>query len=111
MGNHLIVDCWKIKNNLDTIKEIKDLLISAALKANATVLKYTFYKFKPQGITGVVLLSESHISIHTWPEFKYVAVDIYTCGNKANPVKALGYIKGQFRPKKFEIRKFKRGKI
>ncbi len=111
MGNHLVVDCWKIKNNLDTVKAIKNLLITAALKANATILKSTFYKFHPQGITGVVLLSESHISIHTWPERQYASIDIYTCGNHTKPSKAISYIKRQLKPGKIRIQIVSRGLI
>lgn len=109
-GVHLIAEFWYGKNIEDT-KEIRQILIEAVKKANNTVLKIVVHKFKPQGITGIVLLAESHLALHTWPEFNYTAIDIYTCGDKANPDKALEYLKEKFQPKKVEIRKLKRGKI
>src|SRR4030043_621666 len=106
LGIHLIAEFWG-SEVIEDRKKIREILIKAVKKANNTPLEILVHKFRPQGLTGIVLLAESHIAIHTWPEFKYVAVDIYTCGNKANPMKALGYIKEQFRPKKFEIKKLK----
>lgn len=109
-GVHLIADFWggKIIGDAEKIKEI---LIKASLRANNTPLRVAVHKFEPQGITGIILLAESHIAIHDWPEFNYMAVDIYTCGDKSEPPKALEYLKEAFQPKKVEIREIKRGKI
>jgi len=109
-GIHLIAEFWSGKI-IDDSKKIEKILIEAVKKANNTPLEVVIHKFQPQGITGIVLLAESHIAIHTWPEFNYVALDIYTCGNKANPIKALDYLRKQFNPERCEIRKIKRGKI
>ena len=107
-GTHLLVDFWYGKN-IEDEKELKEVLIKAAEKASSTVLKVNTYKFKPQGITGVVLLSESHIAIHTWPEIKYIAIDIFTCGEKSMPKKALKYFEKKFLPKKITVKEIKRG--
>ena len=109
-GIHLIAEFWYGKIINDP-KKIKEILIEAVKRANNTPLKVAIHKFQPQGITGIVLLAESHIALHTWPEFNYVAIDIYTCGDKAAPEKALDYLQKQFKPKKVEIKKIKRGKI
>lgn len=110
LGIHLIAEFWGGRI-IEDRKKIREILIKAVKKANNTPLGILIHRFQPQGLTGIVLLAESHIAIHSWPEFKYVAIDIYTCGNKANPMKALEYIKKQFRPKKSEIKKIKRGRI
>ena len=109
-GIHLIAEFWYGKI-IEDPKKIEKILIEAVKKAKNIPLKVAIHKFSPQGITGVVLLAESHIAIHTWPEFNYIAIDIYTCGDKANPQKALEYLKKEFQPKKVEIKKIKRGKI
>jgi len=109
-GIHLLAEFWYGKI-IEDPKEIKRILIEAVKKANNTPLKVTIHKFQPQGITGIVLLAESHIAIHTWPENNYVAIDIYTCGDKASPKKALEYLKKEFQPKKVEIKEIKRGKF
>jgi len=66
---------------LNDLEYLKKLLQEAAEKANATVLNVAFHHFTPQGVSGVVVISESHLSIHTWPEYGYAALDFYTCGD------------------------------
>ncbi|MDD5145577.1 MAG: adenosylmethionine decarboxylase [Candidatus Pacebacteria bacterium] len=107
-GIHLIAEFWGGKI-IDDSKKIKKILFEAVKRANNTPLDIVIHKFQPQGLTGVVLLAESHIAIHTWPEFNYVALDIYTCGDKANPYKSLEYLKEEFQPLKSELKKIKRG--
>lgn len=109
-GLHLLAEFWDGKI-IDDAEKIKSLLVEAVKRANNTPLEFVVHKFEPQGVTGIVLLAESHISIHTWPEFNYVALDIYTCGDKSSPQKALDYLKSEFNPKRFEISRIKRGKV
>lgn len=90
-------------------KELKRILIKAVKKAKNTPLEIAIHKFNPQGITGVVLLAESHIALHSWPEFDYLAIDIFTCGDRGRPYKALEYLKKEFKPKKVRVRVIKRG--
>jgi S-adenosylmethionine decarboxylase len=110
LGIHLVAEFWGCRVIEDS-KKIKKILIEAAKKAKNTPLKVTIHKFQPQGITGVVLLAESHIAIHSWPQFNYLAIDIFTCGSKTVPKEALKYLKKVFRPKKAEIKVMKRGKL
>jgi S-adenosylmethionine decarboxylase len=108
LGIHLIAEFWSGRIIEDS-KKIENILVEAAKKAKNIPLKIIVHKFQPQGSTGVVLLRESHIAIHSWPEKKYLAIDIFTCGQKSAPKKALQYLKKKFQPKKIEIREIKRG--
>lgn len=108
VGILLAVDFWSGRI-IEEPKEIKRILINACKKANNTPLKIIIHKFQPQGITGIILLAESHISIATWPEINYVAIDIFSCGKKAMPKKAFEYLKKEFQPKRIKIREIKRG--
>lgn len=107
-GIHLIAEFWNGKI-IEDKKEIKDILVEAVKKSNNTPLQVAVHKFSPQGITGVILLAESHIALHAWPEISYVAIDIFTCGEKGMPHKALEYLKKKFQPKKVHIQEIKRG--
>lgn len=107
-GIHLIAEFWNGKV-IENEKELKEILIKAVEKANCIPLKIVIHKFKPQGITGVVLLAESHLSLHSWPEYDYIAIDIFTCGDRAVPEKALDYLNTVLNPKKVEIQRIKRG--
>ena len=107
-GIHLLADFWGGKI-IENSKEIERILIGATKKAKNIPLKVAIHKFNPQGITGVVLLAESHIALHGWPEFNYLAIDIFTCGDKAKPRRALNYLKKVFKPKKVEVKEIKRG--
>lgn len=109
-GIHLIADFWNGRI-IEDPKELERILIEAAKEAKNTPLAVKIHKFSPQGITGVILLAESHLALHTWPEFNYTAIDIFTCGEKTMPHKALEYLKKELRPKKVKIRKIKRGMV
>ena len=109
-GIHLIAEFWGGKIIEDS-KKIEEILVTAAKRAGNTPLEVTIHKFQPRGITGVVLLAESHIALHLWSEFNYLAIDIFTCGERAMPEKALEYLKKKFKPKRVEIQEIKRGKI
>lgn len=107
---HLIADLEAPKF-IDNPRKLKQILWEAALAAKNTPLKVSIHKFPAQGITGVVLLAESHIAIHTWPECNYAAVDIFTCGKKTKPYQALEYLKRVFGSKKVKTMLIKRGNI
>ena len=73
---------------LDDLPFIRESLIEAAISTGATIVGQTFHKFAPQGVTGVVAIAESHVCVHTWPEYGYAAVDIFTCGDSFDPHEA-----------------------
>lgn len=86
LGRHLLVelhDCNReALNDLDLIREI---MVKAAIDCGAVVLGDSFHRFSPQGVSGVVVIAESHLSVHTWPEYGYAAADIFTCGTTVDP--------------------------
>jgi S-adenosylmethionine decarboxylase proenzyme len=107
---HLIADLEAPKF-IEDPRKLKKILWEAALAANNTPLKVSIHKFPAQGITGVVLLAESHIAIHTWPECNYAAVDIFTCGKQTRPYQALEHLKKVFGSRKVKTMLIKRGNI
>ena len=86
LGRHFLLelkDCDRaLLNDLDALKK---LLTEAAVECGAEVLGDSFHRFSPQGISGVVIIAESHLFVHTWPEHGYAAVDIFTCGTRVKP--------------------------
>ncbi len=109
VGRHYIIDFWGAKD-LDNEKAIKSAMTSAAEKAKATLLHIHLHRFNNGGITGVALLAESHISIHTWPEYEYAAFDVFMCG-ASKPEKAIQTLKNCFSPKTFQIQEIRRGQM
>lgn len=105
---HLLADL-ECPTFVEDPKKLRKILWEAALASKSTPLKTSIHKFPEQGITGVCILAESHIAIHTWPECQYMAVDIFTCGRKSMPYRALEYLKSHFQPKKVKIMFIKRG--
>lgn len=105
---HITAD-FEYPKIIEDPKQIRKILYAAAKAANNTPLKTAIYKFPIQGITAVILLAESHISLHTWPEYNYMAVDIFTCGKQTQPIKALEYLRSVFCPKRIRVKEIKRG--
>lgn len=109
VGRHCIYELYK--GNSDKLNDeafVKEALIQAAHESGATLLNITSHKFEPQGVTALALLSESHISIHTWPELGYAAVDAFTCGSHTDPEKACNNLKQSFDSTKGFLRILKR---
>lgn len=80
-GRHILVEYFGCNGKtLNDERQVETLLVSAAIAAKATVVGRVFHRFSPQGVSGVVVVEESHLSIHTWPEYGYAAVDFFTCG-------------------------------
>ena len=71
---------------VDEAQVFKDILVDVATRAGATVLGSICHKFEPQGATAIVMIGESHLSLHTYPEFNYVSLDVYTCGGTVDPL-------------------------
>jgi len=110
LGTHLLLEMSGCSSEfLNSTENIQKALLQAATEARATVLGSSFHKFSPQGVSGVVVIAESHISIHTWPEFGYAAVDVFTCGDRAMPNEAAVSLVKAFAPSLHEIREIARG--
>ena len=109
-GTHLLIDLWGA-GNLSDPALIDLALRESALRAGATILHSHFHHFTPNGgVSGVVVLAESHISIHTWPERGFAAVDIFMCG-ACNPHDALPVLQAAFRPERVDLNEERRGRL
>lgn len=107
-GNHLIIDVHSGKR-LDDIEHVKSVLGKCVESAGASVLHIHLHHFTPNGgISGVAVLAESHISIHTWPEANYAAIDVFTCGN-ARPELCIPVLKAEFQTNKVYVQYIMRG--
>ena len=92
MGRHIIAELWECDfDKLNDMQFIEQTFVDAALKSGAEVREVAFHKFAPQGVSGVVIISESHLTIHSFPEHGYASIDVYTCGN-LDPNVAANYI-------------------
>jgi len=110
LGKHLLLelkDCNK--EVLNDLGFLKGTLLSAANESGAIVLGESFHPFNPQGISGVVIIAESHLSIHTWPEYGYAAADIFTCGNSVRPEKAAKVLIEKLGAKNHSVIEIQRG--
>jgi S-adenosylmethionine decarboxylase len=110
LGIHLLVELRECNHDtLMDIEKIKDFMIAAAKEAKATIVDVSWNPFNPIGFSGVVIIAESHLTIHTWPEYDYAAIDVFTCGDVIKPEVAAEYLIKQFGCKNPSIVEMKRG--
>lgn len=92
-GKHFLVELIGCDpDRLRYVPTVKKIFLSAACASKARIISHDFHQFYPWGVTGIIFIQESHFSIHTWPEDRYAAFDIFTCG-KMNPEKAIQAMK------------------
>jgi S-adenosylmethionine decarboxylase proenzyme len=109
-GRHMLVEYHGADPEvLQDAEGIRAVLVAAAEAAGTTVVQVVLHRFSPQGVSGVVLVEESHLSIHTWPETGYAAVDFYTCGD-GDPEAAHAVLVAAFRPARWELMMVERGR-
>ncbi len=109
-GTHIVCELSGCSYELLTdVARVRRIMESAAREAKAEILNVTFHRFEPQGVSGVVVIAESHMSIHTWPEFGYAAVDFYTCGDHTDPRRACEYAAQRLGAKSMLTTEVKRG--
>ena len=110
LGRHLLIelqDCNReVLNDLDFLR---NAMLEAAVECGATVLGDSFHHFNPQGVSGVVVIAESHLSIHTWPEYGYAAVDVFTCGTTVEPTRAAEALIVKLGARKHSLMEIQRG--
>jgi S-adenosylmethionine decarboxylase len=110
LGRHILAEFYGCPpEKLNNPDRIKQEMVAAALEAGAEIRETVFHQFSPQGVSGVVVISESHLAIHTWPEFGYAAVDVFTCGQTVDPWVCCNYLKQQFTAENMTAREIKRG--
>ncbi|HHU76500.1 MAG TPA: S-adenosylmethionine decarboxylase proenzyme [Firmicutes bacterium] len=110
LGRHVLAELYgcspEILNNRTRVEEI---MVNAALEAGAEIREVAFHQFSPQGVSGVVVISESHLAIHTWPEHGYAAVDVFTCGRSVDPWVSCYYLKKSFESERMAAKEIQRG--
>ncbi len=107
---HLLIELWDADpSKLNSVTAAREILIEAARQARVTVLHSAFHRFSPVGVSGVVMIAESHITIHTWPESAYAAVDVFTCGDCAMPELAADYLAEALEAQHVEVTRIRRG--
>ncbi len=112
LGRHILAEMYGCSFEiLNDLKKVEEIMVNAALEAGAEVREFVFHKFSPQGVSGVVVISESHLAIHTWPELGYAAIDVFTCGDKVNPWDACNYLAQFFEADDVNASEIERGLI
>lgn len=112
LGRHLIIELFDCDNEiLSNLEGVENAMNQAAIEAKATIINSIFHHFSPYGVSGAIIIAESHITIHTWPEYGYAAVDIFTCGEEVDPYKAYEYLKEKFNSKNVKVKELSRGEL
>ena len=110
LGRHLLLELFDCDlDAINNLEAVKQTLVEAARRAQATIVDVVFHEFNPFGISGVVVIAESHLSIHTWPEYRYAAVDIFSCGDTLQPDVAASYLVEQFGAERTSMVEMQRG--
>ncbi len=112
LGRHILAEFYECDNEiLNDVQRIENYMKRAALECGATIVSSTFQTFNPHGVSGVVVIAESHLAIHTWPEYGYAAVDVFTCGETINPNIASDALKEYLKAKSSKIVQVNRGEL
>lgn len=112
LGRHFLIEyhCCN-PDTLDNVDLVRDIMVFAAKESGATILNTYLHKFFPQGVSGVIVIAESHIAIHTWPEHGYAAVDIFTCGSNVDPWVAYKIMKDKLESSESSTKEITRGTL
>ncbi|MFM7205029.1 MAG: adenosylmethionine decarboxylase [Myxococcota bacterium] len=110
LGLHVLIELYGCDAQIiDQLERVTEAMLEAARRSGATIISHHLHRFSPQGISGVVIIAESHLAIHTWPEHGYVAADIFTCGERLEAQEAVDVLKTQFRAARVEVTRLARG--
>jgi len=109
LGRQLVVELWGCERATDDAEGIRRALFRAVERAGATVIEVCVHPFSPHGVSGMAMLAESHIAVHTWPETGYVAVDVFTCGETVAPERAVEVLCDLFCPQHTSVVEIRRG--
>ena len=112
LGKHVILELYDCNYDiLNHKEEIARIITESVRRSGATLLHPFFHQFSPQGVSGVAVIAESHFSIHTWPEYGYAAVDIFTCGEEIDSDVAVSFLKEEFAAERMQVMELKRGAL
>ena len=110
VGDHWIAEFLECNpKKIGKVGQLKDAFLGAAKKGKATALAHKFHQFEPHGVSGLIFIAESHISIHTWPEYNLACVDIFTCGKEMDPKVVLESLEKDLEAKEVKYKKLERG--
>lgn len=112
LGKHILVEMYDCdKRKLNNHARVQEMMETAAKVAKATVVASEFHQFNPYGVSGAVIIAESHLTIHTWPEYGYAAVDVFTCGEEIDPWVCVRHLISELKPKSHQALELKRGTL
>lgn len=111
LGRHLLVELKDCTANLDDVRGVQRAMHEAAVAAGATVVNEVFQVFEPHGVSGVVVIAESHLAIHTWPEYGFAAVDVFTCGDEVDPWLGFEHLRAAFGATSHSVVELRRGML
>ncbi|MEC9007918.1 MAG: adenosylmethionine decarboxylase [Planctomycetota bacterium] len=109
LGRHLLVEMWGCDSRIDDVEIVERAIDEAVVAIGATLVQSHVHRYSPQGVTGLAVLAESHLSLHSWPEYGYMAADVFTCGTLTIPRRAVAVFKEIFAPGRIEVREIERG--
>jgi len=110
LGRQILVEYYECNSDIiNDVDQIEEILLGATKASKASIISHNFHKFSPHGVSGTIVIAESHVAIHTWPEYNYAAVDIFTCGETIDPWIIQEYIKEAFESKNISSMEMKRG--
>jgi|TARA_B100001750_G_C15410219_1_gene547357 S-adenosylmethionine decarboxylase len=109
LGRHLLVEMWDCDSRIDDVETIGRAIDEAVVAIGATLVQSHVHRYSPQGVTGLAVLAESHLSLHSWPEYGYLAADVFTCGTLTIPRRAVAVFEEIFAPGRIEVQEIERG--
>jgi S-adenosylmethionine decarboxylase proenzyme len=112
LGRHILAEFYECDPEiLNDVEKVEIYMKRAALECGATIVNSVFHTFNPHGVSGVVVIAESHLAIHTWPEYGYAAVDVFTCGDTVDPWVANRVLQESFKAKNIKTVELNRGEL
>ncbi len=110
LGTHILVELYGCNGRtLERVAYVEDALVRAAHESNAHIVSHFFHEFEPYGVSGVVVIEESHYTIHTWPEHRYAAIDLFFCSETVDAERALEVLRRAFEPEHVDVMLIRRG--
>lgn len=110
IGYQVLIDLYNCDyEKMENIEYIKNIMNELSIILETNVIDEVFHKFEPYGISGVLIISESHLTIHTWPEYRYAGIDLFTCSKKINILEAVKYLCKVLNAKSYKIKEINRG--
>jgi len=110
LGRHILAEYYSCDiSALDNITFLENCMRDAVVASGATIIDTRFHQFSPYGVSGVIVIAESHMAIHTWPEYGYAAIDFFTCGDRVDPWKAFDHMILTLKPLNYSTKEIKRG--